>query len=122
MKANAKEKEIMIKNMKEANINGDIVACKECLIRCRPVRFIIPDFQPGTQNKCTWCSTKITKGAIGRTFTKIGRIESGVTRYFNSKKKLVNFKDMTTEEKANIGLTPTGNQKERQSSSGRKYY
>lgn len=122
MNTNDERKKIMIKNMKEANINGDIVACKECLTRCRPVRFIIPDFQLGAQTKCTWCSTKITKSSIGKAFKKIGRIESGVTRYFNSKKKLVNFKNMTTEEKADIGLTPTGNQKERRSADGRKYY
>ncbi len=122
MTTNIKRKEIMVRNMKEANINGDIVACKECLTRCRPVRFIIPDFQPSAQNKCTWCSTKITKSSIGRAFKKIGRIESGVTRYFNSKKKLVDFKDMTTEEKSDIGLTATGNQKERRNANGRKYY
>jgi hypothetical protein len=102
----------MVKNMKAANINGDIVGCKQCIPKGRPTRYIIPDFQPNVQNQCGWCNRKITKNTIGKTFTRIGRIDKGVTRYFNGKKKLVDFEDLTTDEKSSLGLTANGNQKE----------
>lgn len=114
----AAQKKKMVKNMTAANINGVIIACKACITKGRPTRFIIPDFQPTIQSKCTWCSKVISKSSIGRTFTKIGCIENGITRYYNGKKKLVNFDDLTNTEKAGMGLTPKGEQKQ----SSRKYY
>lgn len=109
---NAKQKKTMVKNMKAANINGDIVGCKDCIPKGRPTRYIIPDFQPDVKNQCGWCNKKITKTTIGRTFTKIGRIDKGITRYFDSKKNLVDFDDLTTAEKSKLGLTANGNQKD----------
>lgn len=109
---NAQQKKTMVKNMKAANINGDIVGCKQCIPRGRPTRYIIPDFQPDVANQCGWCNRKITKNTIGKTFTKIGRINEGVTLYFNGKKELVSFDDLTTAEKGSLGLTSDGKQKE----------
>jgi len=108
----AQQKKVMVRNLKAANIDGDIVGCKQCIPKGRPTRYIIPNFQPDVQNQCGWCNRKITKNTIGKTFTKIGRIDKGVTRYYNSKKKLVAFDDLTVTEKSGLGLTSDGNQKE----------
>jgi len=119
-KPNQKNIRLMKKNMEAANINADIVACTQCLPKGRPVRYVFPEAQADVLRKCAWCSRRITKNTIGenKIFKKIGRIESGVRRYFNSKKKLVDFDSLSDKEKADIGLTPSGQQKQ----SSRKYY
>ena len=109
----AAQKKLMEKNLKGASINGDIIGCKVCITQGRASRYIIPDFQPCMANQCSWCGRKITKHTIksGKTFSKIGRIEKGVTRFYNSKKKLVALDKLNNTEKSNIGLTPSGQQK-----------
>jgi hypothetical protein len=109
----AAQKKLMEKNLKAANINGDIIGCVVCIPMGRASRYIVPDFQPCLASQCSWCGRKITKHTIksGKDFKKIGRIEKGVTRFYNSKKKLVALDKLNNTEKASIGLTPSGNQK-----------
>lgn len=113
MTKDQQQKTLMAKNLKATGMDADIVACKACLQRGRPVRFIVPMEQLQEGMQCTWCGKKISKYTIGKNMERIGRVEKGVARYYNDEKKLVVFDKLTNPEKSRIGLTPTGQQKDR---------
>jgi hypothetical protein len=107
---NKKEEAKARNNIKKSKLDGTVYVCQHCKHAYRwstsgnGGRFILPDMiakLPGMK-KCPRCSISLISKP--RNFVELGKVENGVVKYYNQKKKLVplNKAPKTVTDKHNL--------------------